>query len=89
MSEVYWGRFSRQEDGTWMATDAECVIPPAVLAENSQSDEQRWLTAGTGWEAYQEALAELKFEVAAGEVLFPDAEDIVALAKFELSRATP
>lgn len=86
MSEVYWGRFSRQEDGTWMATDAECVIPPAVLAENSQSDEQRWLTAGTGWEAYQEALAELKFEVAAGEVLFPDAEDIVALAKFELEQ---
>ena len=56
------------------------------MAENSQSDEQSWLTAGTGWEAYQEALAELKFEVAAGEVLFPDAEDIVALAKLELEQ---
>lgn len=86
MSEVYWGRFTRQEDGTWLAIDAECVVPPALLAENSTSDENVWHTAGTGWAAYEAELETLKFKREAGEVLFPDAEDIVYLAKFELEK---
>ncbi|NIY82127.1 tRNA (adenosine(37)-N6)-threonylcarbamoyltransferase complex dimerization subunit type 1 TsaB [Vibrio hepatarius] len=82
MSEVYWGRFARQEDGSWLQVDPECVIPPALLAENSQADEHVWHTAGTGWDAYSE-LSALKFERTGSEVLFPDAEDIVQLAKLE------
>jgi tRNA threonylcarbamoyladenosine biosynthesis protein TsaB len=65
-----------------MQVDPECVIPPALLAENSQVDEHVWHTAGTGWDAYPE-LSELKFERTGSEVLFPDAEDIVQLAKLE------
>ncbi|RTZ16441.1 tRNA (adenosine(37)-N6)-threonylcarbamoyltransferase complex dimerization subunit type 1 TsaB [Vibrio aquaticus] len=86
MSEVYWGRFSRQEDGTWTQTDAECVTPPQAAADNSQADEQTWFTAGTGWDAYSEQLAQVKFATEKSDILFPDAEDIVQLAKFELAK---
>lgn len=83
MSEVYWGRFSRQEDGTWASVDAECVIPPQLAADNSVADEQVWFTAGTGWDAYAEQLADVKFNRQKSDILFPDAQDIVQLAKFE------
>ena len=86
MSEIYWGRFARQEDGTWTSVDAEWVLPPAVLAEHCPSDEREWCTAGTGWEAYQEELAQLKLTRKQGEILFPDAEDIVYLAQFEFAK---
>ncbi|MCW8335126.1 tRNA (adenosine(37)-N6)-threonylcarbamoyltransferase complex dimerization subunit type 1 TsaB [Vibrio paucivorans] len=86
MSEVYWGRFSRQEDGSWSEVDAECVISPQVLAEQLSRDELAWKAAGTGWDAYSEALAELTIECEKGDVLFPDAQDIVYLAQFELAK---
>lgn len=86
MSEVYWGRFSRQEDGTWNKVDQECVTPPQLAAENSQADDKVWLTAGTGWDAYSEALAQVAFKTEKSEVLFPDAEDIVQLAKLEFAK---
>lgn len=86
MSEVYWGRFTRQEDGTWVATDEECVMPPQLVAENSQAEESLWFTAGTGWDAYPQQLEEIKFKTQKTDVLFPDAQDIVQLAKFELAK---
>ncbi|WP_260259376.1 tRNA (adenosine(37)-N6)-threonylcarbamoyltransferase complex dimerization subunit type 1 TsaB [Vibrio intestinalis] len=82
MSEVYWGRYSRQENGEWAAVDAECVIAPANLVEQLTADEQTWTTAGTGWAAYQDELAGLTISRNAGDVQFPDAQDIVQVAKF-------
>lgn len=86
MSEVYWGRYVRQEDGTWSCYDAECVVPPARLAEQCPSDQFEWCMAGTGWEAYQDELKQLNVTRKQGDVLFPDAEDIVYLAQFELAK---
>lgn len=86
MSEVYWSRFVRQQDGTWLQFDEEQVVPPALLAESSQTDDHVWSTAGTGWEAYSEELSGLKFNRESSDVLFPDAEDIVQIAKFELEK---
>ncbi|KJY85254.1 hypothetical protein TW81_01245 [Vibrio galatheae] len=86
MSEVYWGRFARQDDGTWTAADAECVMPPQLVADESVTDEQLWFMAGTGWDAYSAQLAEVKFNTQKSEVLFPDAEDIVQLAKIEFAK---
>lgn len=86
MSEVYWGRFMRQEDGTWASVDEEAVIPPAVVADNSQTDDISWVTAGTGWEAYKESLDTVQFDIVTGNILYPDAEDIVVLAKFEFEK---
>ena len=81
MSEVYWGRFKRQENGVWQEVDAECVIPPAELCAETESDGHTWAQAGTGWDAYQEAMSALPIEREATDVLFPEAQDIVVLAE--------
>ncbi|WP_440889363.1 tRNA (adenosine(37)-N6)-threonylcarbamoyltransferase complex dimerization subunit type 1 TsaB [Vibrio sp. WZ-1] len=86
MSEVYWARYTRQENGEWAGVDAECVIPPARLAEEVQADDNTWTTAGTGWDAYQDELGQLRLNLTAGEVLYPDSQDIVILAKQELDK---
>ncbi|SDH70040.1 tRNA threonylcarbamoyladenosine biosynthesis protein TsaB [Vibrio xiamenensis] len=83
MSEVYWGRFSREANGEWREVDAECVVAPQLLVENSQADDATWTTAGTGWAAYKQDLDALPYPQQAGEVEFPDAQDIVQLAKLE------
>lgn len=84
MSEIYWGRFLRQEDGSWLAKDAECVISPTLVVEKSLDDENTWFTAGTGWEAYSDVLGQLPFRREASSIMYPDAQDIVLLAKIEL-----
>ncbi|CAM2882858.1 tRNA (adenosine(37)-N6)-threonylcarbamoyltransferase complex dimerization subunit type 1 TsaB [Vibrio diazotrophicus] len=92
MSEVYWGRFERQEDGSWNEIDAECVIPPAVLvqqietAEQVQKDENSWAKVGTGWQAYADDLAALPLNLTESEILYPDSQDIVYLAQFEWAK---
>lgn len=84
MSEIYWGRFLRQEDGSWLVQDAECVISPALVVEKSIDDENTWFTAGTGWEAYSDLLTQLPFRREISSIVYPDAQDIVSLAKIEL-----
>ncbi|BFN32104.1 tRNA (adenosine(37)-N6)-threonylcarbamoyltransferase complex dimerization subunit type 1 TsaB [Vibrio harveyi] len=86
MGEVYWARYTRQENGEWAGVDAECVIPPARLAEEAQADDKTWTKAGTGWDAYQEDLGKLPFNVISGDVLYPDSQDIVILAEQELKK---
>ncbi|WP_188015344.1 tRNA (adenosine(37)-N6)-threonylcarbamoyltransferase complex dimerization subunit type 1 TsaB [Vibrio harveyi] len=86
MGEVYWARYTRQENGEWAGVDAECVIPPARLAEEAQADDKTWTKAGTGWDAYQEDLGKLPFHVTSGDVLYPDSQDIVILAELELKK---
>ncbi|MBY7976437.1 tRNA (adenosine(37)-N6)-threonylcarbamoyltransferase complex dimerization subunit type 1 TsaB [Vibrio fluvialis] len=86
MSEVYWGRYERQEDGTWLTTDEECVIPPQALSEKISANSEIWGTAGTGWDAYSEALASLPIERQDSGVLYPQAQDMVVLAKHELEK---
>ncbi|PWI34347.1 tRNA (adenosine(37)-N6)-threonylcarbamoyltransferase complex dimerization subunit type 1 TsaB [Vibrio albus] len=81
MSEVYWARYQRQENGVWLAVDDECVIPPQALCETVQDDEHTWSQAGTGWDAYQEELAGLALKREKSDVLFPEAQDIVVLAE--------
>jgi len=86
MSEVYWGRFERQEDGSWQEKDSESVIPPAVLAEQTLADDKNWTKVGTGWEAYADELAAMPLTLSGSDVLYPDAQDIVYLAQFEWAK---
>ncbi len=85
MSEVYWARFVRQENGAWQVVDEECVIPPQTLCVSVAADESVWAQAGTGWDAYQEALSGLVIKREPTEVLFPEAKDIVVLAEQALA----
>ncbi|WCE30549.1 tRNA (adenosine(37)-N6)-threonylcarbamoyltransferase complex dimerization subunit type 1 TsaB [Vibrio sp. SCSIO 43137] len=86
MSEVYWGRYQRQDSGDWLATDEECVIPPAELKSVVGEDSESWYQAGTGWAAYSDELSSLDIETEETQVLYPEAEDIAFLAQFELAK---
>lgn len=91
MSEIYWGQYQRQADGQWQAVaiadgQPECVIPPQELASNLASQAGSWIQAGTGWDAYSEALDSLPLTLEKGSVLYPEAQDIVVLAQFELQQ---
>ncbi|MBD1559088.1 tRNA (adenosine(37)-N6)-threonylcarbamoyltransferase complex dimerization subunit type 1 TsaB [Vibrio sp. S9_S30] len=86
MSEIYWGRYVRQESGEWLTQEPECVVPPTVLAENLVRDEHVWTQAGTGWDAYSEGLASLPIHTEGSDVLYPDAQDMVVLAQFEFAK---
>jgi tRNA threonylcarbamoyladenosine biosynthesis protein TsaB len=83
MSEVYWGRYVRGENGDWSETEPECVIPPQELNQLLTPSSSNWVSAGTGWQAYKEQLAELDLEVSQGDVLYPEAQDMAFLAQFE------
>ncbi len=87
MSEVYWGRYSQVAENQWQAVDAECVIPPAQLAEQLTRDDESWTQAGTGWDAYPEELAKLNIATVKGEVLYPEAQDIARLAKVKFANS--
>jgi tRNA threonylcarbamoyladenosine biosynthesis protein TsaB len=86
MSEVYWSRYVRQDEGDWAEYDPECVIEPEELAQKLVADNQTWCQAGTGWAAYSDGLSQLNFVTQAGEILYPDAEDIAFLAKLSFAK---
>jgi tRNA threonylcarbamoyladenosine biosynthesis protein TsaB len=83
MEEVYWGRFSRQDDGRWSQVDAECVIAPTRLVELVSTDDHTWACVGTGWNAYQDKLAGLLLQCEMSSVVYPEAQDIAWLARYE------
>ncbi|MHA2939929.1 tRNA (adenosine(37)-N6)-threonylcarbamoyltransferase complex dimerization subunit type 1 TsaB [Vibrio sp. RC27] len=85
MSEVYWARYERQSDGDWACVGEEVVIPPQHLVELT-NDDKVWTQAGTGWNAYHDALSELQLKTISGNVLYPDAEDIAFLARFAFAK---
>ncbi|MEI8634281.1 tRNA (adenosine(37)-N6)-threonylcarbamoyltransferase complex dimerization subunit type 1 TsaB [Vibrio sp. PP-XX7] len=80
MNEVYWGRFSRNDDGQWTPVDPACVISPALLVQQMRPDRHTWSCVGTGWRAYPEMKAQLPITMQPGDILYPDAEDIAYLA---------
>lgn len=86
MSEVYWARYQRQINGSWSPVDQECVMPPSELVATIAQDEHSWISAGTGWAAYQDELAGLSLNVTAGQIELPEAQDIVVLAKTEYEK---
>ncbi|MCE7535052.1 tRNA (adenosine(37)-N6)-threonylcarbamoyltransferase complex dimerization subunit type 1 TsaB [Aliivibrio fischeri] len=91
MGEVYFGMYQRNQDGTWTYEVAETVSAPEALSTYLPEQSGEWLTVGTGWDAYTEALATLPLECKVSDVLYPDAEDMALLAqqKFEQGLALP
>jgi tRNA threonylcarbamoyladenosine biosynthesis protein TsaB len=86
MQEVYFGHFEVQQDvaeGIVKERQREAVLTPAEavakFAEISD-DNQPYGRAGTGWEAYSEALITLQ-NADPINVLYPSAEYILPIAK--------
>ncbi|EAS43861.1 tRNA (adenosine(37)-N6)-threonylcarbamoyltransferase complex dimerization subunit type 1 TsaB [Photobacterium profundum] len=89
MGEIYWGQYRRQIDGDWLLQGKERVLAPDALVQEqnaNQTDSGIWLTAGTGWESYAELRGQLNLNAQKGEILYPDSQDMVVLAKYALAR---
>lgn len=84
MREVYFGGFSRLDNGDWETLEAEAVLRPEDV--DPQCAEGECWIAGTGWQAYPELSSRLQFKVTESGVLFPESQDMLILANHALKR---
>ncbi|MEG3136039.1 tRNA (adenosine(37)-N6)-threonylcarbamoyltransferase complex dimerization subunit type 1 TsaB [Rouxiella sp. T17] len=80
MGEVYWGEYVRDADGAWHGEASEVVIKPEQLSEQSFALSGRWATVGTGWQTYPQLIDSTAVELNEGNILLPEAEDMLPLA---------
>ena len=89
MAEVYNGFFQLDENNIMQAQQVEAVTPPAKLGDlmSAVIDKPSYVV-GSGWDAYPEALAELKRNDASPDILFPSATAmlVVGAHKFSLGQ---
>jgi tRNA threonylcarbamoyladenosine biosynthesis protein TsaB len=80
MGEVYWGQFERQHDGRWLESEGEAVLSPPQALERAQRLQGNWAHAGTGWQTYPGLVAGTSLKLTDGQMLLPQAEDMLPLA---------
>lgn len=81
MGDVYWGEYYRSADGDWQGEQSEAVIKPEQLSQRAADFSGRFATVGTGWQTYPTLLGDtLAAELFDGEMLLPQAEDMLPLA---------
>lgn len=86
MAEVYNGFFQLDEHNIMQAQQAEAVTPPAKLGELLAAviDKPSY-AVGSGWDAYPEALAELKRNANSPTILFPSATAMLDVGAHKFS----
>jgi tRNA threonylcarbamoyladenosine biosynthesis protein TsaB len=79
MHQVYWGCYTRGADGLVTLVGEECVVAPDQVP---LPEGQRWTGAGSGWDAYREALESRLGRRFAGAQSggYPHAQDVAVLA---------
>ncbi len=80
MGEVYLGQFERQKDGSWHESIKEQVLAPTQVLENASVRDGVWYYVGTGWQKYPHLVIGSEWSLLNGNVLFPQAEDMLPLA---------
>ncbi|MCP1065188.1 tRNA (adenosine(37)-N6)-threonylcarbamoyltransferase complex dimerization subunit type 1 TsaB [Serratia symbiotica] len=80
MGEVYWGQFERQQDGRWHESEGEGGISPAQALERAHGLHGNWACVGTGWQTYPDLVSRSALSVRDGQMLLPQAEDMLPLA---------
>lgn len=80
MGEVYWGQFERQKDGRWHESEGEGGISPAQALERAHGLHGNWACVGTGWQTYPDLVSRSALSVRDGQMLLPQAEDMLPLA---------
>ncbi|QMS78429.1 tRNA (adenosine(37)-N6)-threonylcarbamoyltransferase complex dimerization subunit type 1 TsaB [Aeromonas veronii] len=80
MNEVYFGRYELI-DGRMQLVGDEVVSDPVALVDVRGKLAGRVTCVGTGFETYGETLSGLADELAASQVRFPAAEDMLPLAR--------
>ncbi|CNE32382.1 family M22 nonpeptidase-like protein [Yersinia bercovieri] len=80
MGEVYWGEFERNAAGDWLGEATEAVMTPEQTLVRAQMLSGRWTTVGTGWQTYPELISGSNVQLTDGQMLLPQAEDMLPLA---------
>lgn len=80
MGEVYWGQYERQLDGQWLESAGEAVLSPQQVLERTQPLQGDWAHVGTGWQTYPDLVAGSSLNITDGQMLLPQAEDMLPLA---------
>ncbi|MEQ9928780.1 tRNA (adenosine(37)-N6)-threonylcarbamoyltransferase complex dimerization subunit type 1 TsaB [Pectobacterium parvum] len=80
MGEVYWGCYQRDADGSWQGESEEAVLKPEQVQALTAALSGEWTTVGTGWETYPELVNHSSLVLSKGEVLLPQAQDMLPLA---------
>lgn len=84
MGEVYWAEYQRNADGRWEGEETESVLTPQAVRSRLASLEGEWATVGTGWKAWPDMAVDSALLLRDGEVLLPDAQDMLPLASERL-----
>jgi tRNA threonylcarbamoyladenosine biosynthesis protein TsaB len=79
MGELYVGQYQRTQTGRWQCLGEEMVVAPDALLPHS--NQGVWTLAGTGWPAYPDLEAQLGLQSVRSEVLYPQAQDMIAIAQ--------
>jgi len=85
MGEIYWGLYSRDDAGQIVAASDEVVSKPEDLVI---ADDVRYFGTGSGWKTYASVLADKLQDQLTGfaDDRFPDARDILTLARTEFEQ---
>lgn len=84
MSEIYFGAFSRLDNGDWETLEDEAVLSPENL--DLRNTQGQWWIAGTGWQAYPDLANKLHCGVTQSGVLYPESQDMLILARHAFLR---
>lgn len=79
MGELYVGQYLRTDAGVWQCVGEERVVAPDAFTP--ECTEGVWTLAGTGWAAYPDLATRLALQTALSEVLYPQAQDMLEIAK--------
>jgi len=85
MSEVYAGFYQLNQENIMTAVVDDTVLPPAKLAAYLVEHTTSAYGVGSGWDAYQAQLHDLKTNQGSPAILYPDAEAMLAIGKVGFS----
>lgn len=80
MGEVYWAEYQRDAQGVWHGENTEAVLKPEAVQQRLAELEGEWATVGTGWAAWPDMTQGENVTLSDGDVLLPEAEDMLPIA---------
>ena len=80
MGEVYWAEYQRDAQGVWHGEATEAVLTPEAVQQRLSELEGEWATVGTGWAAWPDMTQGANVTLSDGDVLLPEAEDMLPIA---------
>lgn len=80
MGEVYWAEYQRDAQGIWHGEATEAVLKPEAVQQRLAELEGEWATVGTGWAAWPDMTQGANVTLSDGDVLLPEAEDMLPIA---------